>query len=115
MPPRHKALLRAKFPMNRKYSFCSSNLKVSRLNVDIVVKAPNIPTARNNLEDSGRERDCSELYVMKLRTKDPITLTPKVPRGSLADPWNILDSIKRNTAPMNPPSPTNRIPIIFST
>jgi hypothetical protein len=86
MPPRHKALLRAKFPMNIRYSFCSSSLNVSRLKVDIVVNAPNMPTAINKRDDSGNPSVFSELYVMKLRAKDPTTLTPKVPSGNFADP-----------------------------
>ena len=61
MPARQRMLFRARFARKRRFCFSSTSLKVSRLNVDMVVKAPSIPTARNSLDDSGNAIDFSAL------------------------------------------------------
>lgn len=99
-------LFRARFARNSRFCFYSTSLNVSKLNVDIVVKAPSIPTARNSLDDSGRTIDFSALYVTKLSVNDPRMLTPNVPRGNRDEPWIAVDSMNLKTALMKPPSPT---------
>ena len=106
IPARQRTLFRARFARKRRPCFSSTSLNVSRLNVDMVVKAPSTPTVRNSLDDSGRALDLSALKVMILNVKEPRMLTPRVPMGNLADPWMAVDSINLNTAPMKPPSPT---------
>ena len=59
MPVRQKMLFRARFARKRTLCLSSTSLKVSRLNVDMVVKAPSMPTAKNILDDSGRALDFS--------------------------------------------------------
>jgi len=96
----------ARFARKRSPCFSSTSLNVSRLNVDMVVKAPSIPTARNSLDDSDRALDLSAPKVMRLNVKEPRMLTPRVPMGNLADPWMAVDRMNLNTAPMKPSSPT---------
>ena len=52
MHARQRILFRARFTRKRRLCFSSTSLNVSRLNVDMVVKAPSTPTVRNSLEDS---------------------------------------------------------------
>ncbi len=106
IPARQRMLFRARFARKRRPCFSSTSLNVLRLNVDMVVKAPSIPTARNSLDDSGRAIDFSALYVMKLSVKEPKILTPRVPCGNRDGPCMAVDSMNLNTAPMKPPSPT---------
>ena len=106
IPARQRMLFRARFARKRRPCFSSTSLNVLRLNVDMVVKAPSTPTARNSLDDSGRALDLSAPKVMRLNVKEPRMLTPRVPMGNLADPWMAVDSMNLNTAPMKPPSPT---------
>ncbi len=103
---RQRMLFSARFARKRRFCLSSTSPKVFRLNIDMVVKAPSIPTAKNSLDDSGSAIDFSALYVMKLRVKEPRMLTPRVPRGNLEDPWRAADSRNLDTAPMKPPSPT---------
>ena len=101
MPARQRMFFRTRFARKRSPCFSST-----RLNVDMVVKAPSTPTARNSLDDSGRALDLSAPKVMRLNVKEPRMLTLRVPMGNLADPWMAVDNMNLNTAPMKPPSPT---------
>ena len=86
MPVKQSILFNARLATNNVFLFSSSNLNDSRLNVDMVVKAPRSPTVKNNLEESGKANAFSLLYVMRLNVKAPKIFTPRVPIGNLVDP-----------------------------
>lgn len=59
MPTRQRMLFKARFAKKMRFCFSSKTLNVYRLNVDMVVKAPSMPTARNSRVDSHRTIDFS--------------------------------------------------------
>ena len=74
-----------RFNANNGYSFCSKSLSVSKLKVDIVVKAPSIPIVRKILWSADIRVLYSDRYMISPRMRLPARLTVSVPAGNRLD------------------------------